>query len=96
MRDPVTSLRISECATSQDDRCRSRSRKMSQDWDFSAPIAVRTITKASQLYDVGPVTFPAYDSTSVDVRKSSWASKRSGTPLWVVEHRLWLAHQRAR
>lgn len=38
------------------------------DWDFAGPVALRTITRVSRLYDVGPVTFPAYDSTSVDMR----------------------------
>ena len=38
------------------------------EWDFNGAVALRTITRVSRLYDVGPVTFPAYDSTSVDMR----------------------------
>lgn len=37
-------------------------------WDFNGPMAKRTITKIGRLYDVGPVTFPAYESTRVDMR----------------------------
>lgn len=37
-------------------------------WDFAGAMAKRTITKVGRLYDVGPVTFPAYESTSVDMR----------------------------
>jgi uncharacterized protein len=37
-------------------------------WDFSSPVALRTITRVSRLYDVGPVTFAAYDATDVDMR----------------------------
>lgn len=37
-------------------------------WDFAGDVAKRTITKVGRLYDVGPVTFPAYESTRVDMR----------------------------
>lgn len=37
-------------------------------WDFAGDVARRTITKVGRLYDVGPVTFPAYESTRVDMR----------------------------
>ena len=37
-------------------------------WDFAGPMPIRTLTKISRLVDVGPVTFPAYESTSVDLR----------------------------
>ncbi len=37
-------------------------------WDFEADPPVRTLLLIDQLLDVGPVTFPAYESTSVDVR----------------------------
>jgi hypothetical protein len=33
--------------------------------------AIRTITKLERLYDVGPVTYPAYESTDAGVRASS-------------------------
>lgn len=38
------------------------------EWDFAGAVAKRTITKVGRLYDVGPVTFPAYESTRVDLR----------------------------
>lgn len=34
---------------------------------------VRTVNKVLRLYDVGPVTFPAYESTRVDVRSLEYA-----------------------
>ncbi len=37
-------------------------------WDFSLEVPLRTVTRVGKLYDVGPVTFPAYESTSVDMR----------------------------
>lgn len=37
-------------------------------WDFSVEVPLRTVTRVGKLYDVGPVTFPAYESTSVDMR----------------------------
>jgi uncharacterized protein len=37
-------------------------------WDFNGAVARRTVTKYSRLYDVGPVAFPAFESTRVDVR----------------------------
>jgi HK97 family phage prohead protease len=39
-----------------------------EEWDFAGPTAVRTITRVGKMYDVGPVTFPAYESTRVDMR----------------------------
>lgn len=39
-----------------------------QSWDFTSEMAVRTITKIGRLYDVGPVCYPAYESTRVDMR----------------------------
>lgn len=34
-------------------------------WDFSGATPIRTIQSVSALYDVGPVTFPAFTDTSV-------------------------------
>lgn len=39
-----------------------------QDWDESGDITLRTIKKISRLYDVSPVTRPAYNDTSVALR----------------------------
>lgn len=36
-------------------------------WDRTGDVPVRTITRA-KLYDVGPVTFPAYEQTTVSAR----------------------------
>lgn len=38
------------------------------EWDESGDIPIRTIHKFDALYDVSPVTYPAYDSTSVGAR----------------------------
>lgn len=37
-------------------------------WDFSGDVAVRTLIELDQLFDIGPVTFPAYTDTSVAMR----------------------------
>jgi len=39
-------------------------------WNFDAAMPVRTVLAngVNRLYDVGPVTFPAYESTEVDMR----------------------------
>ncbi len=39
-----------------------------EEWDFNSQVAVRTIKRFARLYDVGPVTYPAYESTEVDAR----------------------------
>lgn len=44
-----------------------RFRVVREEWDDSADIAVRTI-KEVELFELGPVVFPAYDATSVGVR----------------------------
>jgi HK97 family phage prohead protease len=38
-----------------------------EEWDHTAQPPLRTITRV-KLYDVGPVTFPAYEQTSVSAR----------------------------
>lgn len=37
-------------------------------WDWSGVMPVRTVTRLSRLYDVAPVTNPAYEDTEVDMR----------------------------
>lgn len=37
-------------------------------WDESGQVPVRTIHKFDEIFDVSPVTYPAYNSTSVGVR----------------------------
>lgn len=39
-----------------------------QEWDESGDIPIRTIIEVDYLYDVSPVTFPAYPSTSSGMR----------------------------
>ena len=42
-----------------------------QKFEDDGDTVVRTITKLQQLFDVGPVTYPAYESTEAGVRASS-------------------------
>jgi len=37
-------------------------------WDYSGDVPIRTLVKVRDLYDVGPVTFPAYTQTSAAMR----------------------------
>lgn len=46
-----------------------------QEWDFDSDPPIRTLTKIDQLLDVGPVTFPAYESTQVDMRSVNAAKE---------------------
>lgn len=39
-----------------------------ESWDESGDIPIRTIHKFDELFDVSPVTYPAYESTSVGAR----------------------------
>lgn len=39
-----------------------------EEWDETGDIPVRTIHKFDEIFDVSPVTYPAYSSTSVGVR----------------------------
>jgi hypothetical protein len=41
-----------------------------QEWEESGGVVIRTLTAIDHLYDVSPVTFPAYSQTSVSARKS--------------------------
>jgi HK97 family phage prohead protease len=49
-------------------------------WDMSGAIPIRTVVKVRKLYDVGPVTYPAYDQTSVACRSFTDARSRAATP----------------
>jgi HK97 family phage prohead protease len=40
----------------------------SDSWDYSASPPLRTVRAVGELYDVGPVTYPAYSDTSVACR----------------------------
>jgi uncharacterized protein len=71
------------------------------EWDYSGDMAQRTIIRVRDLYDVGPVTFPAYTDTSVAMRsldsrrprpESSQASSPSPfVPLSIYQARLRVA-----
>jgi HK97 family phage prohead protease len=48
--------------------------KNGDEWVFTDETCTRTIFKFEQLYDVSPVTYPAYTDTSVAVRsRESWS-----------------------
>jgi HK97 family phage prohead protease len=53
-----------------------------KDMDDSKKMTVRTITKVSRLYDVSPVTYPAYPDTSVALRSMQEAK---GIPLKEID-----------
>jgi uncharacterized protein len=55
-------------------------------WEYpdNAP-AERTILEFDELFDVGPVTYPAYPATTVSARAKEMAGKRDETPPPVVE-----------
>lgn len=46
-------------------------------WDWSGETPIRTIISVSELYDVGPVTFPAFTSTNVSASFSLEAARRA-------------------
>ncbi len=48
-------------------------------WDESGEVPVRTITKIGTLYDVSPVTYPAYDDTEAGLRSLNQAKATQST-----------------
>lgn len=57
-------------------------------WEDASEGTVRTVTKVSRLYDVGPVTFPAYPDTTVAIRSMTakkQASKQAENKLKIME-----------
>lgn len=47
-------------------------------WEWDGPTAVRTVHKVHQLYDVGPVVYPAYEAThGMTVRDAKEAARRA-------------------
>jgi HK97 family phage prohead protease len=38
------------------------------EWDWSGEVPIRTVMKVRELYDVGPVTYPAYTDTTAAMR----------------------------
>lgn len=49
-------------------------------WDMSGAIPIRTVVKVRKLWDVGPVTYPAYEQTSVACRSYHAALKAKEAP----------------
>lgn len=45
-----------------------------EEWDDSGDIPIRTIVEVKRLYDISPVTFPAYPTTSTGLRGLEYAS----------------------
>ena len=43
-----------------------------EEWTQEEGRSIRTVTKVEALYDVGPVTYPAYPDSDVQVAKRSW------------------------
>lgn len=68
-------------------------------WDFDGPSPLRTVTKLARLYDVAPVTNPAYIDTDVDMRsfQSALESRKAAETervrkyVFFAKARLWLA-----
>lgn len=50
------------------------------EWDWSGQVPIRTIRQIRDLFDVGPVTYPAYDQTSVACRSFSRAQAEREKP----------------
>lgn len=65
-------------------------------WDWSGAVAKRTVHKFSRLYDVGPVTMPAYESTSVDCRSYQAAKADRDAKAQAVKDSIDLARARQR
>ena len=49
--------------------CRFRFSVVKEEWDESGDTPVRTLVEV-RLYEVGPVTFPAYEATTAGVRSA--------------------------
>jgi uncharacterized protein len=68
-----------------------------QEWDFDGPSPLRTITKMGRLYDVSPVTNPAYLDTSVDMRSFQAAlERRNALQAEIVRRSNFMSHAKAR
>lgn len=49
------------------------------DWEWNADVPVRTIKRFGQIYDVGPVTYPAYPDTSAAMRSLDRCQQKQKT-----------------
>lgn len=62
-------------------------------WDYDGEMPLRTIEEV-QLFDVGPVTFPAYRNTNVSVRAMAQAAAmQEGARLALMKMRLQIAQR---
>lgn len=68
-----------------------------QRWTEGADLEVREIVKVDGLYDVGPVTFPAYTATSTGVRSDAVAARRrdGSQDEAVAAYEAWRKHRAA-
>jgi HK97 family phage prohead protease len=67
------------------------------DWDWDGPSPLRTITRIGKLYDVSPVTNPAYLDTDVDMRSFQAALEaRNAVQAAITRRSLSLARARLR
>lgn len=74
--------------------------KGGESWSMEEGRSIRTVKKIEELYDVGPVTFPAYPDSGVAIAKRSFelfrdsqtanVEKRSDWKQKIEEHREWL------
>jgi Escherichia/Staphylococcus phage prohead protease len=68
-----------------------------QEWDWDGPMPLRTITKIGRLYDVSPVTNPAYLDTEVDMRSFQAAvERRNALQAEIVRRSTSMSHAKAR
>jgi HK97 family phage prohead protease len=58
----------------------SASPRLSIEWDWSGETTLRTVIEIEELFDVGPVTYPAYEETSVAMRSFSAAKAKHELP----------------
>jgi uncharacterized protein len=56
------------------------------EWDWSDEPAKRTVVEVDELFDAGPVTFPAYEETSVALRSYTAAKATLAKPPHELEH----------
>lgn len=74
--------------------------KGGESWSMEEGRSIRTVKKIEELYDVGPVTYPAYPDSGVAIAKRSFelfretqtenVEKRSDWKQKIEEHREWL------
>lgn len=61
------------------------------EWENTSEGRVRTLVQIRELFDVGPVTFPAYPDTSVAMRSLASVDRNSASELETLNIRLRLA-----